>query len=206
MIWQEYRIHNICFALRSALVTFLGWLSIAKHHAPGWRRFCVTTGALSILGTNAIADIATKKLRAQALESTTATMPYWEGCSVKTQKKFKHFYAYCQFMATIACMSMWNPVWGLAVMLPIQLASLLMTLVRKGIISAKGYHMAYTISLCMPFLVGLRSVGLQFVPYLGLGWAMYQLRRKGVDKYTLWAPLVILRIAVGDKFISYQGW
>ncbi|KAI2499104.1 hypothetical protein MHU86_15374 [Fragilaria crotonensis] len=58
---------------------------------------------------------------------------------------------------------------------------LLMTLVRKGIISARGYHMAYTVSLCMPFVVGARSVGAAFVPFLGLGWLLYQLRRKGVN-------------------------
>jgi hypothetical protein len=133
MIWAEFRVHNIAFACRSALVTFLAWLSIAKNHAPAWRRFCVATASLSILATNLVADEATRKLRVHDHESTTATMPYWPGCSVETQKRFKQFYAYSQFMATIACLAVWNPAWAFAVMLPIQLASLLMTLVRKGI-------------------------------------------------------------------------
>ena len=206
MIWQEFRVHNIVFACRSALVTFLGWLSVAKNHAPVWRRFCVTTASLSILATNFVADEATRQLRVHEEESTTATMPYWEGCSVQTQKRFKQFYAYCQFMATIACFAMWNPAFGFAVMLPIQLASLLMTLVRKGIISARTYHIAYTVSLCMPFGVGFRSVGLKFVPYMFLGYVLYQLRRKGVGKYVLWTSLVALRIAFGDSVIDYQNW
>lgn len=205
MIWKEYRIHNIAFALRSALATYLGWVSIATGHK--LRRFCVITASLSILATNLVADQGTKRLRAQESESTTATMPYWDGCRVETQKRFKQFYAYCQFMATLACMSLANPAWGLAVMLPIQLASLLMTLVRKGILSSKGYHVGYTLSLCMPFFVGFRSVGvLQFSHYMAFGWVLYQLRRKGVNKYALWTPVVVLRIVYGDKFIDYQRW
>ena len=206
MIWAEFRVHNIAFACRSALVTFLAWLSIAKNHAPVWRRFCVTTASLSILATNVVADEATRKLRVHNHESTTATMPYWPGCSVETQKRFKQFYAYSQFMATIACLAVWNPAWAFAVMLPIQLASLLMTLVRKGIISARGYHIAYTVSLCMPYLVAFRSVGLRTIPIMGLGWMLYQCRRHGVGKYTMWTSLAALRIAFGDSFIDYKQW
>ena len=206
MIWSEFRVHNIAFACRSVVVTFLGWLSVAKNHAPAWRKFCVAASALSILATNLIADEATRRLRVHESESTTATMPYWPGCSIETQKRFKQFYAYCQFMATLACLAIWNPAWGFAVMLPIQLASLLMTLVRKGIISARGYHIAYTVSLCMPFLVGLRSVKAAFVPFLGLGWILYQLRRRGVSKYAMWTSLVVMRIAFGDSVIGYANW
>ena len=206
MIWSEFRVHNIAFACRSAVVTYLGWLSVAKNHAPGWRRFCVAASALSILVTNLVADEATRRLRVLESESTTATMPYWSGCSIESQKRFKQFYAYCQFMATLACLAIWNPAWGFAVMLPIQLASLLMTLVRKGIISARAYHVAYTVSLCMPFVVGARSVGAAFAPFMGLGWILYQLRRKGVSKYAMWTSLVALRIAFGDSIMDYAKW
>jgi hypothetical protein len=125
---------------------------------------------------------------------------------MESQKRFKQFYAYCQFMATLACLAIWNPAWGFAVMLPIQLASLLMTLVRKGIISARAYHVAYTVSLCMPFVVGARSVGAAFAPFMGLGWILYQLRRKGVSKYAMWTSLVALRIAFGDSIMDYAKW
>ena len=47
-----------------------------------------------------------------------------------------------------------NPLWPLCIALPIQLASLLMTLVRKGLLTARGYHLLYTASLCVPFVVG----------------------------------------------------
>ena len=57
-------------------------------------------------------------------------------------------------MATLGCLANGNPLWPLCIALPIQLASLLMTLVRKGLLTARGYHLLYTASLCVPFVVG----------------------------------------------------
>eukprot|EP00550_Attheya_septentrionalis_P000807 CAMPEP_0198290574 /NCGR_PEP_ID=MMETSP1449-20131203/8383_1 /TAXON_ID=420275 /ORGANISM="Attheya septentrionalis, Strain CCMP2084" /LENGTH=460 /DNA_ID=CAMNT_0043989089 /DNA_START=207 /DNA_END=1586 /DNA_ORIENTATION=+ len=209
MIWQEFRIHNIIFGVRSVLTAGLSWLSIYKGHAPAFRKLAVVGCSLSVLIANWAADEGTKRLRINNSESTTATMPYWDGCSLETQKKFKSFYAYCQFMATLACLAVGNPAWCLAVLLPIQLASLLMTLVRKGIISAKTYHIGYTISLVMPFIVGFRSLFYSFVEFpmmLIIAAILYQLRRRGISKYTLWAPLVAGRILIGDQIINYDIW
>jgi len=58
-------------------------------------------------------------------------------------------------MATLACLAVSNPAWPLAVLLAIQLASLLMTLVRKGILSTRGYHYFYTASLVAPYFVAM---------------------------------------------------
>ena len=102
-------------------------------------------------------QVATIKLREDASETTTETMPYWAGASPSTIRRFKGFYAYCQWMATLGCLANGNPLWPLCIALPIQLASLLMTLVRKGLLTARGYHLLYTASLCVPFVVGSRS-------------------------------------------------
>ena len=106
-------------------------------------------------------QVATIKLREDASETTTGTMPYWAGASPATIRRFKGFYAYCQWMATLGCLANGNPLWPLCIALPIQLASLLMTLVRKGLLTARGYHLLYTASLCVPFVVGSRS-GVEF--------------------------------------------
>jgi cytochrome b involved in lipid metabolism len=98
MIWQEYRIHNIAFAMRSVMTALFGHLSIRHGHAPAWRHVAVSASCAIVLATNVVVDAATACLRADEAESTTATMPYWEGCSIRTQKRFKTFYAYCQFM------------------------------------------------------------------------------------------------------------
>jgi len=210
MIWQEYRIHNIAFGVRSVVTSLLAWLSIYKAHAPIWRRTAVWGSCVTVLTALVVADEGTRRLRVDSHESTTATMPYWEGCSLETQRRFKTFYAYSQFMATLACLHVGNPGYALAVLIPIQLASLLMTLVRKGLISARNYHYGYTASLVMPYFVGLRSMAVApswDMPVLfGLGWALYQLRRRGINKYALWAPVLFARATIGDSFINWAVW
>ncbi len=210
MIWQEYRIHNICFGLRSVITGLFAWLTIYMGNTPAWRRIAVTACCTTALVANVVADEGTRRLRVDTKESTTATMPYWEGCSIETQKRFKSFYAYSQFLATGACITVGNPAWSLAVLLAIQMASLLMTLVRKGLLSAKGYHIGYTITLVLPYFVAMRdmtiSKSLDFPVMAGIGWVLYQLRRHGVNKYALWLPVYAFRIAYGDRFINWQVW
>lgn len=103
-----------------------------------------------------------------------------------------------------------NPAWPFAVLIAIQLASLLMTLVRKGLLSAKGYHFLYTASLVAPWWVGFRHMAitksLEFPVMVVLGYLLFALRRSGVDKYILWVPVVLLRILIGDDWIAYDIW
>lgn len=90
MIWREFRAHNIIFAMRSIICTSLAWQAIHYQHL---RKVSMIGCALTILMSIAGADIATAKLRDNENESTTATMPYWPGCSISTQRRFKSFYA-----------------------------------------------------------------------------------------------------------------
>ena len=210
MIWREYRVHNIVFGLRSVACTFFAWLSCYKGHSPPWRRAAIIGSCLAAFLTSVVADDATRRLRTNPNESTTATMPYWEGCSKQTELRFKTFYAFSQFMATIANIALLNPVWPFATLFAIQVASLLMTLVRKGFLSTKGSHMVYTISLVMPYLAGLRSM-LFIKPWdlpllLAIAGVLFQLRRQGVNKYIIWIPIYAARVLFGDRFIPYQVW
>jgi cytochrome b involved in lipid metabolism len=104
MIWQEFRIHNIIFGERSVLTGLAAALAVKAGNTPIARKWAVGFSCACVLLSIYGADLATEKLRAVEVESTTATMPYWEGCSIATQKRFKSFYAYCQFMATLSCM------------------------------------------------------------------------------------------------------
>jgi hypothetical protein len=93
MIWSEYRAHNLIFALRSltcCLFTTLAANGIISRSA------AVLGCAASLPAAMGAADAATAKLRLNRTESTTGTMPYWEGCSPATSGRFKLFYAYCQ--------------------------------------------------------------------------------------------------------------
>ncbi|CAB9506923.1 B5 isoform [Seminavis robusta] len=208
MIWSEYRVHNIAFGVRSVITAALAWASFYFNHSSTWRRVALIGSAAAVIGAQITADLGTKYLRVNNKESTTATMPYWDGCSLKTQKRFKSFYAYCQFMATMACLAVGNPGWPLSVLLAIQMASLLMTLVRKGLLSARGYHIGYTATLIMPWIVGIRSFakGPDFAYATVAAWIIYQLRRRGINKYLLWSPVIAARIMWGDGMLHWQAY
>lgn len=207
MIWQEFRAHNIIFGLRSVITTILCSLSIRY---PLMRSVAVIGSCMTCFTALVCADIATNQLRTDNQESTTATMPYWSGCSISTQKRFKIFYAYCQFMATMACFMVTNPAFPLAVLLAIQIASLLMTLVRKGLLSAKGYHIGYTISLILPYSVALRSIIFSKRYDLPIAFVLssflFYLRKSGISKYAIWIPLLLARITWGDSILNYPAW
>lgn len=213
MIWQEFRIHNIGFGLRSVITTLLCMLSIQYQNQSNHimiRHIAVIGSCISCLLAMIVADIATRYLRSNDIESTTATTPYWDGCSLNTQKRFKTFYAYCQFMATLACLSVTNPAFPFSVLLAIQVASLLMTLVRKGLLTTYGFHMGYTATLIAPYIVGLRSMvymkRLELLYVFILGSILFRIRRFGVNKYVIWLPLMTARILYGDKYLSYNIW
>jgi hypothetical protein len=104
MIWKEYRVHNIIFGLRSVLTALAASFVIRAGNTPFAGQLAIGFSGVCVLLSNYGADAATEKLRAVEVESTTATMPYWEGCSIETQKRFKGFYACSQFMATLACL------------------------------------------------------------------------------------------------------
>ncbi len=109
-------------------------------------------------------------------------------------------------MATAACLVTLNPAWPFLVLLPIQFASLLMTLVRKGYLTAKGYHVGYTISLSLPYFSILRSflcTRVMEIPVLTfLAYLLFQLRRRGFNKYILWGSAALMRVAVGDELLN----
>lgn len=211
MIWQEFRAHNIIFGMRSIVCSVASWLSIYTEHR--WRTAAVVSSCAAVLAACAAADWATARFRANESESTTATMPYWDGCNPTTMRLFKHSYAVAQFGATATCLMVTNPAWPLAILLPIQGASFLMTLVRKSIITTRSYHAWYLASLLSVFGVGIRYILLTWNVELLAMWVVvmvaYFLRWKGVDKYAIWVPIVTVRIGMvmaGDRYVSYQSW
>ena len=185
----------------------MAWMAV---YNPKLRLFAVSGSCFAVFLALWGADVATEKLREDNEDSTTATMPYWDGCSIGTQRKFKTFYAFSQFMATMACLATLNPSWPLLVLLPIQLASLLMTLVRKGLLSAKGYHIFYTISLCLPYLSAARSFKYSMVldiPLMTfLASVIFAIRRKGINKYFLWGSAALTRILIGENILDWEFW
>ena len=82
---------------------------------------------------------------------TTNSMPYPAWITEEMQKGVKDMYTRSQFGATKAII-LGDPTLSFFPLLGIQMAPLLMTLVRKGKISSFTYHRVYAISLMMSYL------------------------------------------------------
>ena len=148
MIWPEFRLHSITFATRHVVCALLTlhdtWPQGTSwaHAASKWLVLMITIG---------VASKITKKWGNRETRTTNA-MPYPAIMTEVQRKQIKKEYAEAQFNATVAATmpdvtSNWVPL------LAIQMAPLLMTLVRKGKITSLSYHRIYSISLLLGTVV-----------------------------------------------------
>jgi NAD(P)H-flavin reductase/lipid-A-disaccharide synthase-like uncharacterized protein len=192
MIWQEFRAHSIVFAVRSFLI--INVLYFLFHHSDDSERTLSPTAialrlAIVLLAMK-LADVSTEYLRENKKETTTATMPYWSDCPAAFQSAIKYFYTHSQFMATVVCLFGKIP-YVLAVAFPIQIASFLMTLVRKNIISAFWYHVFYGGSLLIVYLINMADPLLYPVIILGIALIYIRVHLK-LNKYALWTLVALI--------------
>lgn len=109
-----------------------------------------------ILGASRIASYITDTHGSRE-KRTTNTMPYPPHFTPDMQQMVKKEYAQAQFSATLASiLPDANANWGM--LLPIQMAPLLMTLVRKGKVRTITYHRVYAISLYFCYVVNTLSL------------------------------------------------
>lgn len=192
MIWQEFRAHSIVFAVRSFLI--INVLYFLFHHSDDGDRTRSPTAIVVrlaiVLIAMKLADVSTEYLRENKKETTTATMPYWSDCPAALQSAIKYFYTHSQFMATVVCLFGTIP-YVLAVAFPIQIASFLMTLVRKNIISAFWYHVFYGGSLLIVYLINAADPTLYPVVILGIILIYARVHLK-LNKYVLWTLVALI--------------
>lgn len=208
MIWKEFRTHNILFAMRSILCFTIYWLSL---HFNLIKTHQLILQGLIVLITFKIADIITARMRIENSESTTRTLPYWENCNKLTVKSFKYYYMLSQFHATLACLNDTSLLLSFSVMFPIQFASLLMTLVRKGLITTKMYHISYLLSLILPYLLFFNLHSVQFNCRMGIfsfliGNLLTLIRRQlHINKYLIWSIVIGIQFynTYLQKYIQY---
>lgn len=173
MIYPEFRLHSILFAVRSLLV-MLFFDNI-------FLRTCI------VIGTLIGADIVTYFLKK---DTTMRGMPFSDKVPMGFRKNLNTFYSVSQVMATMNTMRSPNIDSPFMILFPIQIAAFLMTCVRKGLIGADGWHILYTISLLLNYVHGLYC-------YNGDLWGMVDywsfiimfclLRFKfNINKYVLW--------------------
>eukprot|EP00439_Symbiodinium_sp_Y106_P034569 s535_g4.t1 len=204
MIWQEWRAHNLIFVSRLVFVFLCAWTVNRYNAMAGWPLWAMMTLCqLSVFAQMRLADLATAWLRDDTHETLVSTMPYWEHCPKWVESMFRTWYSASQIYTTVTII-LAGPGMDLyfVMILPYQLYSVLMTFVRKGVISSRTCHVTYFWSLWQSWICGfmLRSprffIQMQFLQIL-----IYCTRVYGLNKYVLWIGLCI-----PVQFSLYATW
>lgn len=191
MVWKEFRLHSIAFASRSVLASVITILEVWPSH---WALNFLSKLAL-IMTTCCAADYATAKYGCSE-QRTTNSMPYPKCITPVIERGIKFNYAIAQFNATLFCV-IESPDLAWTPLVAIQGAPLLMTLVRKGKVTALFYHRGYITQLMMPVLLSvvaymihwrhsLRNWQLWTLGMLARDVTAYLRMRKKCSKWTTW--------------------
>lgn len=140
MIWPEFRLHSLVFSLRHVLTAALA-VALPPALARPLQHVAVHTAMLAASAVSA--------RWGDREQRTTNAMPYPAHCRPGEIACVKRSYAYAQLLATAMAISA-APDHAFSPLLAIQLAPLMMTLVRKGKARAATYHFVYACALLMP--------------------------------------------------------
>lgn len=137
IIYPEMRLHSIVFATRSVVCFFLCYFE-----------FDIIFRMISCLLTNVSADIVTYYLKqGTTIRGGNAAFEI----EPKKERRLKHLYSLFQLGATLAMLGNINIVFS--PLLGIQIAALNMTLIKKGIITPRTYHIVYSACLVINLFV-----------------------------------------------------
>ena len=186
IIWPEFRLHSMIFAYRSIIAVLLSWTGNHGLRGP------------LVLGTMAAADMVTKWC---GQDNTMRANPYPEGTNPKFIAWHNKFYSISQFGATMLIMFRGLDS-AFLILLPIQTAPFLMTLVKKGILNQAEWHIWYTIALLVNVLHPIPDKGpddnmLSTVPYILIfvSVAIARLRYR-LNKYLIWTAVWGLKMTL----------
>lgn len=184
MIYREFRAHSILFALRSSAVM----LCMRAFPGMAWPR------ALVVMATIVGADIATAFYKPE--NTTMRGMPFPDGTPEAAKAAMNTFYSVSQVLATMNMLFTARPYVPLFVMFPIQLAALLMTLVRKGYLGALGWHALYSAALGVNYVYAARMASVtDSWDYIRIA-AMFCILRFefSFNKYALWGMVCAIAV------------
>jgi hypothetical protein len=188
IIYPEFRLHNIIFALRSVLCcySFYFFQNQVIYLSGKPIRLDVICNMCICMLTMKSADMVTNYYKKITPSTTTMrNMPYDELMEENKLKNLKKLYSYMQFYATYYMLGNINSAF--TPMFAIQLSSFLMTLVKKNIIPPMWWHPLYFASLLsnslaffsLPFFFIYKF---NFACYLFSYWRMVN----GYNKYVGW--------------------
>lgn len=186
MIWPEFRLHSILFAMRSICVMLYHWVCIRWHFAP-----YIEVRIFAALMTMKLVDEVTLRLPPQG--STMRGMPFPSYASYSFKYGLNLMYSVFQVYATLEVIVRSDISNAFMVMFPIQLAAFLMTCVRKNIITTAGWHFWYTLALYTTLAHSITNTSSKFSDHERFWYhscaKMFIIGRfiLGLDKYLVWA-------------------
>lgn len=196
MIYPELRLHTIIFTLRSVVCCLIGFYTTT------WG---IYYKMLACFLTMISADLTTHYLREPNTKSPIRYVPFKEDTSVALQTNLKYWYSSSQVFATIYMIK--SVDCAFIPLFPIQLATFLMTLVRKNIIKPTAWHQLYTLSLWSNIFVVLRYTPYEMMHQHGIV-ILFRLLRFNLNcnKYLVWAILFTIYVFTIDLKISGFEW
>lgn len=195
IIFPEMRWHTTIFGMRA-----IACMAVAVFLSPRWSFLNTVIAMLTMV----LADVATRVYARPGVPATTMMRdnPFPPYVSPRYARAHNLFYAVAQVGATVS-MVFAGPDAMFVTLIPIQVAPLLMTLTKKGVLSRLGWHVGYTATLLMAYYRGAfspdaRDMRLAIVPL----WAVIAFFAVGrfwlrSNKYAMWA----LTFALGE-FLS----
>ena len=189
MIYKEFRLHSILFALRSVFCALCFYYKLS-----------LVFNVLFINLTMFCADIVTKLYEADT--KTMRGMPYGKDIDDEDKKKVTYMHSVQQFGATLFMTG--NIDSAFAPLFAIQIAAFLMTLVRKSIISELDWHRLYSISLWLNIFVYWSFDTIDKPAYIIIGVYLFDYLRvkHGHNKYLVW-NYIFLIIYVMYSFVNF---
>ncbi len=188
-IWPEMRWHSAFFAARSLVTIFIMWLRINGVVGAGVEYL---GRSAAVLLTMVAADAATRAYKTQqVVHSTMRDNPYPEWAPEWARRALTTAYSTAQLFATLVVLFR-DEGHIFMTLLPIQTAPLLMTLVKKGIITPAGWHLWYSAALFANFLYHPDYTIVQVGNILYLALAAITLRfGLGINKYVMWSGFIV---------------
>mmetsp|Transcript_16030 Transcript_16030/g.34708 ORF Transcript_16030/g.34708 Transcript_16030/m.34708 type:complete len:356 (-) Transcript_16030:1586-2653(-) len=185
MIWPEFRAHNILFAYRP-IIAIMAFKILAVLGLKQWQ---AVAGTILIFTTLVCSDLVSKHF--QSKDRTMRGMPYPEGTSTADMARIKRFHAIAQFQATISTMV--GMEFAFMTLMPVQISAFLMTLVRKGLIGPRQWHLLYAFTLVLPYIMMSRvfSANIALLPFYTITSFGSRTRLKyNINKFIIWGSIL----------------
>jgi hypothetical protein len=144
MIWPEFRLHSIIFAMRSLVAMVYQWTLLHFFGTAPMQGLWDLRPYMVVVGIM-MADFVTRWYPPQG--STMRVMPFPKYVPEWFVYALNIYYSICQVYATMEILTRSTMAYPFMILFPIQIAAFLMTCVRKSIITAAGWHFWYASSL-----------------------------------------------------------